>query len=61
MSDQHRGDAMSCAGHPVVRTPALDGIAAQGCRFTRAYTTSPLCMPARASLAIGATITITAW
>jgi choline-sulfatase len=53
MSDQHRGDAMSCAGHPVARTPALDAIAAQGCRFTRAYTTSPVCMPARASLAIG--------
>ncbi|UCH34672.1 MAG: sulfatase-like hydrolase/transferase [Armatimonadota bacterium] len=53
MSDQHRGDALSCEGHPVVRTPALDAVAAQGCRFTRAYTTSPLCMPARASLATG--------
>ena len=53
MSDQHRGDAMSCEGHPVIRTPALDAIAAHGCRFTRAYTTCPLCMPARASFATG--------
>ncbi len=53
MSDQHRADALSCEGHPVVRTPALDAIAAQGCRFTRAYTTSPICMPARATLATG--------
>ena len=53
MSDQHRADAMGCEGHAVVRTPALDAIAAHGCRFTRAYTTSPLCMPARASLAVG--------
>ena len=53
MSDQHRGDALTCEGHPVVRTSALDAIAGQGCRFTCAYTTSPLCMPARASLATG--------
>jgi arylsulfatase len=53
MSDQHRGDAMSCEGHPAVRTPALDVIAEHGCRFTRAYTTCPLCMPARASFATG--------
>lgn len=53
MSDQHRGDAMSCERHPVIRTPALDAIAAHGCRFTSAYTTCPLCMPARASFATG--------
>jgi arylsulfatase len=53
MSDQHRSDALSCERHPVVRTPALDAIAGHGCRFTCAYTTSPLCMPARASLATG--------
>ena len=31
--DQFRGDSLSCAGHPVVRTPTLDRLAAAGVRF----------------------------
>lgn len=53
MSDEHAHDVMSCAGHPIVRTPSLDRLAAAGCRFDAAYTPSPICIPARASLATG--------
>lgn len=51
LSDEHRADAMSCAGHPFVHTPNLDALAARGTRFTDAYTPSPICVPARASFA----------
>lgn len=44
---------MSCAGHPLVRTPHLDELAARGTRFTNAYTPSPICVPARAAFASG--------
>lgn len=50
-SDQHRGDALGCDGHPAARTPRLDALAAQGVRFTRAFVQAPLCVPSRASLA----------
>ena len=52
-SDEHRKDALGCYGHPFVKTPNLDRIAAEGTRFTKAYTPSPICVPARASLATG--------
>jgi choline-sulfatase len=44
---------MGCAGHPVVRTPHLDALAARGVRFPNAYTPSPICVPARAAFATG--------
>lgn len=53
MSDEHNPKMLGCAGHPLVRTPNLDALAARGTRFTRAYTTSPICVPARASFATG--------
>ena len=52
-SDQHRGDALGCMGNEAVRTPNLDGLAAEGVAFRNCSTSSPLCMPARASLATG--------
>lgn len=52
-SDQHRADALGCAGHPCVRTPHLDAIASEGIRFTRAYTDCPVCIPARTALVTG--------
>lgn len=51
--DQFRGDALSCAGHPVVRTPHLDALAAIGTRFARHYTQSTPCAPGRAGLYTG--------
>ena len=53
MSDQHNRRMLGCYGHPVVKTPHLDALAARGTRFTDAYTTCPVCVPARAAFATG--------
>jgi choline-sulfatase len=53
MSDEHNPHAMGCAGHALAQTPHLDRLAARGTRFTAAYTTSPICVPARAGFATG--------
>lgn len=53
MPDQMRGDCLSIAGHPVVRTPNLDALAREGVFFRRAYTTIPSCIPARHTLLTG--------
>lgn len=53
LSDEHIHDLMGCAGHPLVKTPNLDALAKRGTRFANAYTPSPICVPARASLATG--------
>lgn len=51
--DEWRHDTLSVAGHPVVRTPAIDALAARGTRFTEAYCASPLCVPSRVSMFTG--------
>ena len=53
MADEFARHAMGCASHPVVQTPNLDRLAARGVRFTRAYTNSPICVPARAAMHTG--------
>jgi choline-sulfatase len=53
MADEHNRAMMSCSGHPLVKTPNLDALAARGTRFTNAYTNCPICVPARASIATG--------
>ena len=50
LSDQHSPLAMSCAGHPVVRTPHMDRLSREGVQLDAAYCPTPLCMPARVSL-----------
>lgn len=51
--DEFRGDSLSCAGHPVVRTPAIDDLAASGVRFARHYSQASPCSPGRAALYTG--------
>ena len=52
-SDEHARRVPRCYGDPVVRTPTLDTIARLGTRFSNAYTPSPICVPARASIHTG--------
>jgi len=53
MCDQLRHDYLGCAGHPSLRTPNIDALAARGVRFDRAYVQSPICGPSRMSTYTG--------
>jgi arylsulfatase A-like enzyme len=53
MFDQLRFDYLGCAGHPTLKTPNIDRIAAMGVRFSNAYTQSPVCGAARMSAYTG--------
>uniref|UniRef100_UPI004047815B sulfatase-like hydrolase/transferase n=1 Tax=Limnohabitans sp. TaxID=1907725 RepID=UPI004047815B len=53
LSDEHTRDVTGCYGHPFIKTPHLDKLAASGTRFDAAYTNCPICVPARASLHTG--------
>jgi choline-sulfatase len=53
MSDEHNPKFLGAAGHPFIATPNLDALAARGTRFASAYTTCPICVPARAGFAVG--------
>lgn len=52
-TDQQHANMMSCAGNQWLETPAMDYIANNGIRFTKAYTTNPVCAPARTSMMTG--------
>jgi len=51
--DQFRAEALSCAGHRLVRTPNIDELAAEGVRFARHYSQAAPCAPGRAALYTG--------
>ncbi|KMW56215.1 Choline-sulfatase [Candidatus Rhodobacter oscarellae] len=53
ITDQHRADWLGCAGHPVVKTPHIDSLAARGTRFTQFHVTTPICMPNRGAIFTG--------
>jgi arylsulfatase A-like enzyme len=53
ITDQHRADYLGCYGHPLLKTPNIDSIAARGTRFARFYVATPVCMPNRATLMTG--------
>jgi arylsulfatase A-like enzyme len=52
-TDEHRFDCLGCYGNPVIRTPNLDRIAAEGVRFNRGYVQNPMCMPSRMAIMTG--------
>lgn len=55
MADQWPAAVLGAAGHPCVQTPSLDRLAANGIRFTNAYSECPVCIPARRTIMTGTT------
>ena len=53
MSDEHAPQFSGFGGHPLVRTPHLDRLAARGVLFENAYCASPLCVPSRMAFMTG--------
>lgn len=53
LMDDHRFDAMSCAGHPFLQTPNMDRLAREGALAGNAFVTTSLCMPSRVSILTG--------
>jgi len=53
MTDQQYAGVLGCAGNPLVKTPSLARLAAQGARITQAVCATPFCTPTRASIRTG--------
>ena len=53
MDDQHRGDCTRADGNRAIHTPNIDRLGREGARFSRAYSCTPTCTPARSALLTG--------
>ncbi len=53
VADDHGKDALGCYGNPVIKTPALDQLAATGTRFDRAFCTTASCSASRSVILTG--------
>ena len=53
LCDELRADALGCFGNPIVQTPHIDRLAAEGTRFSQCFVTQPTCTPSRASILTG--------
>lgn len=53
MADQFPAACLGSYGHPIVKTPHIDELAARGVVFEQAYCNSPICAPSRASMCTG--------
>jgi arylsulfatase A-like enzyme len=53
VADDLRWDCLSCSGHPLLKTPAIDRLAAEGLYFRKAFVTTSICAVSRASLMTG--------
>lgn len=53
LTDDQRADCLGCAGHPLLKTPNLDRLAAEGTRFRNAFVTTSICCVSRASCFTG--------
>ncbi|MEZ6124571.1 MAG: sulfatase [Planctomycetaceae bacterium] len=55
LTDDQRNDTLGCAGHPIVRTPNIDRLAADGVRFRNMFVQHSICWVSRATLLTGLT------
>ncbi len=53
LTDDQRWDALGSAGNPIIETPALDTLSAEGSTFSNAFVTTPICAASRASIMTG--------
>ncbi len=53
LTDEQRWDTLGCYGYPRDVSPNLDRLAAEGVRFSHAFTCCPVCGPARAAIQTG--------
>ena len=53
IADDISQEDLGCYGHPVIKTPQIDALAAKGMRFTNAYLTTSSCSPTRCSIITG--------
>ncbi len=51
--DDQRNDTLGCAGHPILQTPVVDSLAAEGVRFENAFVTTSICAASRATVFTG--------
>ncbi len=53
VADDHGREALGCYGNPVVKTPNMDALAADGTRFNNAFCTSASCAASRSAILTG--------
>ena len=53
LTDDQRAGTLGSSGNPVIKTPNLDALAAEGVRFTRAFVAEPICAPSRTTYFTG--------
>ena len=53
MADELRAESTGCYGHPLVKTPNMDRLAAQGTRFEQCHVQNTVCEPSRCSFLTG--------
>ena len=51
--DEMRAESLACYGHPTVKTPNIDALAAEGTLFEQNYSAHPVCVASRCSLVTG--------
>ncbi|MYD97755.1 MAG: sulfatase-like hydrolase/transferase [Gammaproteobacteria bacterium] len=51
--DEMRAESLACYGHPLIRTPNYDRVAAEGIRFDQCHVQNAQCSPSRVSMMTG--------